>query len=655
MIGRVSRYNYAFGPFRLDPDRRVLRRANQVVPLAPKAFELLLLLVESSGQVLEKRDLMERLWPGSIVEEANLSQTVYMLRRALSEGTDGERYIETMPKRGYQFVGRVVESPNSGMDAGVTEAEPGSNGAGVSDQPVARAVVGVVGGERPESIGNRPEAIRRRWWERRSLIAMAYLAAVAATVASIWLWQRPAAAPPPGPVRSLAVLPVKPLAPNSGDEHLGSVLVEALITRLGDLDQVIVKSTSAISRYENREIPPLEVGRELQVDAVLEGTLQRVGDRLRITIRLHDVRDGRTLWGGKFDQNVTDIFEVQDTISDQVATALSLNLTRERRHFMLRRYTENAAAYELYLKGRYWWNRRTVEDLRRAIGYFQEVIAVAPDYALAYAGLADCYSLLSIDDEIRPQEAYPRAREAAIRALEQDRTLAEAYTSLGWVKWVYDWDWDGAERDFKRAIEISPDHSNAYDRYGVSLAQRGDFDGALAMLRRAQQLDPLSLVIRVHIGWVYFYSGQNEEAIAQYMGALELDPDYAWAHFHLSQVLEQQQRYEEAIAEMKRAMELSAVSHRHLAGMAHIYAVSGRTDEARRLLGELLERGRKQYVSPFNIALIYAGLGENDEAFIWLRRGVEQRVGRLVRLEVDPRFSNLRSDPRFTEVRPHSK
>lgn len=647
MIDRQPRRYYTFGPFRLEPARRALWRDEKAVALAPKALEMLLLLVENSGSLLEKRELMEQLWPGQMVEEANLSQTVYLLRRVLSEGADGQQYIETIPRRGYKFVAPVTESLEEtaapGVQEGAKNGEAGRGGAA---------------GEREEERGpiereERAAAASNRDWRRRAAIWGSVTVFVLAAAGLSWReWRRGVESAVSGPISSLAILPFRPLASSDGDNYLGLGMADALITRLGDLGEIVVRSTGAVRKYDRADLSPLDAGRELDVDAVLEGTLQRADERLRLTLRLHDVRNGRTLWSGRFEERFTGIFDVQDAISDQVAKALSLNLTRERRDHMLRRYTENFAAYELYLKGRYWWNKRTVGSLRKAISHFEEAIAVAPDYGLAYAGLADCYSQLSLYENIRPEEAFPKAREAAVKALEKDETLAEAHTSLGWIKWVYDWDWEGSEKSFKRALELSPSHAPAYDWYGVCLGQQGKFSEALAMLEQARHLDPLSPVIRIHIGWVHLYAGDYEKAAAQYREVIEMDPGYAWAYFNLSQACEQQQKYEDALAAMQRSIELSAATHRHLAGLAHIYAVSGRRDEALKVLTELLEQGKNDYVSPFSLALVYTGLGDKDEAFRWLREGLEQRVGRLVRLGVDPRFKSLRSDPRFTEVIP---
>ncbi len=625
MNERFPKVYYSFGPFRVDPHRRTLWREGKVVPLPPKAFEMLLLLVENEGRALEKQELMDHLWPGSIVEEANLSQTVYLLRRALAEGSGERQYIETIPKRGYRFVAEIVES----RDEKIEEIAP-----------------------QPAWVGQDGILSHNQTPRRPVLVAGGVVLLVVVVTAASYLWssRQSAQTETGGPVRSLAVLPFNPLGANADDNYLGLAMADVLITRLSGINEVVVQPTSAVRKYDNQDAHPLEAGRELRVDAVLEGTLVKTAGRLRVTLRLHDVRNGQTLWSGKFDEKFTDIFNVQDSISDQVATALALNLTREKRALMFKRYTENAEAYELYLKGRYWWNRRTGSGLRKAAGYFEQAIATSPNYALAYAGLADCYNLLSIIEAMPPQEAFPKARAAAVKALEVDDTLAEARTSLGWIKWVYDWNWAGAEQEFKRAIELIPNYVTAHDWYGVCLAQRGRFDEALSQLEQARRLDPLSLVIPVHTGWVYFYAGQYDRAIEQYQKALEMDPNYAWARAHLSQAYEQKGMYAEAITEMRRAMELSTNNHRHQAWLGHIYAASGDRGEARKLLAELLEKEKKQYVSPYSIALVYAGLDDREQCLAWLRKAAQQRVGRLVRLPFDPRFKKLRTDPQFIEM-----
>lgn len=619
MMERISKQYYSFGQFQLHPERRALFSQGKVVPLAPKALEMLLLLVENSGEVLEKQELLEHLWPGSIVEEANLSQTIYLLRRALGEGASGQQFVETIPKRGYRFVAPVEQF----VEEASREPERSS-----APKPVA-----------VEKSSRKP-----LWITLGGVILLASLLFL-----FIWFPRQEAKKAETAPIKSLAVLPFKQIN-TDGDNYLGLGMADVLITRLSELNQIVVQPIGTVRKYDSPDAHPFLAGQELKVDAVLEGTFQKVNDRLRVTLRLDDIRKGRTIWSGQLDERFTDIFHVQDSISDQVVNALSLNLSREKRAAMLRHYTANNEAYELYMKGRFWWSKRTVVSLRKAVGYFEQAISLSPDYALAYAGLADCYNLLSILEDIPPQEAFPKAKAAALKALQIDDTLAEAHAALGWTKWVYDWDWTESEGEFKIAIGLSPSYATAYDGYGVCLAQTGRFDEALKQLKQAQQLDPLSLVIQVHIGWVYYYSGKYDLAIEQYQKALEMDPSYVWARAHLSQAYEQKKMYAEAIAELKQVIAASSVVHRHLAGLAHIYTLNGSRQEAKALLEDLLQREKQHYVSPYSIALVYAGLAEKEQAFNWLNKGAEKRAGRMVRLQFDPRFKNLRSDSRFTAI-----
>lgn len=647
MIERHSNHHYSFGPYQLDPVRRVLLCSGKMVPIAPKAFEMLLLLVENNGRVLGKQELLEYLWPGSIVEEANLSQTIYLLRRALTQNSDGQQFIETIPKLGYRFVAEVVVSVNEKASSenelinqpqhetvNANRIENGQSGsfAAITELPV------------PKSSPYQNKWIR--------VGALALLLGIMGFASYLWLSRQSAKPYKLGPINSLAVLPFEPIKAGNEDNYLGLGMADVLITRLSSLDKIVVQPTSAIRKYDALGLHPIDAGRELNVDAVLEGTLQKTDDRLRVTLRLHDVRDGRTVWSGKFDEKFTDIFIVQDLISDQVASALTLNLSRDKRALMLKHYTENSEAYELYLKGRYWWNRRTSDGLKKAIGNFEKAITLSPNYALAYAGLADCYNLLNILEAMPPEESFPKAKSAAAKALELDDTLAEAHVALGRTKWVYDWDWNASQSEFKRAIELSPNYATAYDQYGVCLAQRGQFEEALRQLKQAQQLDPLSLVTQVHIGWVYFYSGQYDLAIDQYNRVLEMDPGYFWARAHLSQAYEQKGMYVQAIAELQQVLERSSETSkaRHLAGMAHVYGVSGRSGEAKGILDDLLRLGKERPVSPYSIALVYAGLGDGEQAFAWLNRAVERHTGLLVRLRFDHRFKKLRNDSRFEKI-----
>lgn len=645
-----TKHFYQFGAFRLDTVRRRLMHQDQVITLAPKAYELLLLLLENRARVVEKDELISSLWPDSIVEESNLTQNIYLVRKALGEEGQKQSYIETVPRRGYRFTVPVEETWDENTE-GIVEAHPLARFPVVAEPEAASAEKSPAP---PLPSGIFPPYFSAAPRRRRRLIgwlALGLAVIVVGLVVFDFVTSRLAVKTEPGGmIQSVAVLPFKSIGAEEQDNYLGLGMAEVLTTQLSSLNQITVQPTSAIRRYDRPEANPIEAGRELKVEAVLDGAFQKFGNQLRVTVRLLRVSDGLTLWNGKFDEDFSDIFKVQDSISSQVVEALALKLTEEKRSLLRKRYTANAAAYELYLKGRYFWNKRTAEGLQKASRYFEEAVAIYPNYAPAWAGLADCYNLLSVYDLISPRESFPKARAAAMKALELDESLAEPHASLGWIRWVYDWDWPGAEREFKRAIELNPNYPTAYYWYGACLAQRGQFDEALSKLKRAQQLEPLSLVVQVHLGWAYFYQDQYDQAIEEYQKALHLDVNFPWAHFYLGQAWEQKGMYREAVSELKTAIAFSSGRTEFLAALGHAYAESGMTVEAQKILRQLMERAQQHYISPYSIALIYVGLGEREQAFTWLHKAVEARSTRLVRLQVDPRFDKLHADPRFQEL-----
>ena len=617
------------------------------MPLSPKAFELLVTLAENSPRVLEKDELMATLWPGSVVEESNLTQTIYLLRKALGEGTHESHYIETIPRHGYRFVAPVEEisekheAPGQSTEAITAEPTNGDRTNGHTPGLPASHLL-------PLPIPSRP------WWSRREILVTG-LALLGLSLLGVWLWsaQRATTLKTNALVRSIAVLPFKPVNPNSSDDYLGLGLADVLITRLSSLQQVVVQPISQVRKYDNLEQHPVAAGRELRVEAVLEGTFQKIDNQLRVTARLINVQDGQALWSGQFDKQFTDIFKVQDSISEQVASALALRLTPEKRLLLTKQGINNPEAYQLYLKGRYHWNKRTAADLKKAIVYFDQAIAISPNAAPAYVGLADCYNLLSFYDASPAHEAFPKAKDAVLRALELDETMAEAHTSLGWIRWVYEWDWPAAERAFQRAIALNPNYVTAHHWYGWCLVQRGQFDEGLARMKRAMELEPLSFIIQTQLGASLFYLGQTDQAIEQYRKVLDLDSNFVRAHFYLGQAYEQKGMYAEAIVELKQALALSPDSVEYQAGLGHAYACSGDLRQARRILDQLIEMSKRQYISRYSIALLYTSLSQQDQAFTWLNQGAKERSSRLTRLKVDPRFAPLRPDPRFAELLQH--
>jgi eukaryotic-like serine/threonine-protein kinase len=449
--------------------------------------------------------------------------------------------------------------------------------------------------------------------------------------------------------RAIAVLPFRPISVEGRDECLELGMADALITKLGNIGQILVRPTSSIRKYTDLEQDSMVAGRELRVESVLEGSIQRRADWLRVTARLVGVEDGRTLWADKFDENFTDIFAVQDSISEKVAAALSLKLSGEEKERLTKRYTENTLAYQLYLKGLHFFNKRSVEGYNKAIEYYQQAIEKDPNYALAYAGLADCYANCSFA-ELSPKDTIVKARAAASRALEIDDTLAEAHNALGHVKVNLDWDWSGAEREFKIALKLNPNYVEAHHRYSHYLVAMGRFDESLSESLRGLELDPVDISINTHLGWHYLMTGQNERAIEELKKTLELDQSFVRAHLYLGQAYERTRKYDEAFAEFKKVRDLYGQGQIASGLLGYTYAVAGLKTEAQTILGELKEQSKREHVWAYNIAIIHVGLGDKDRAFEWLGKACDDRSDDVIYLGVDSMFDPLRSDQRFSDL-----
>jgi TolB-like protein/Tfp pilus assembly protein PilF len=451
-------------------------------------------------------------------------------------------------------------------------------------------------------------------------------------------------------IDSLAVLPLLNASADTGMEYLSDGITESIINALSQLPKLRVVARSTVFRYKGREVDAKEVGRELNVRAVLTGRVRHLGDVLMIGTELIDVETDAHLWGEHYNRRMSDIFEVQEEIAREISDKLRVRLTGKERKRLAKRHTENAEAYKLYLKGRFHWNKRTRENLKKGIEYFQQAIERDSNYALAFTGLADCYNSLSRFGWLSPDEAMPKAKQAAERALELDPHLAEAHNSRAFVAENYEWLWEVAEDEYKKAIELNPNYATAHQWYGEYLATIGRFEEGLEQLKQAEHLDPLSLIINSDLGLPYFFARQYDRAIEQWKKTVELDPNFWLAHYALALVYEQKGMYDEAIAESKRALNLFVDSPWVLAGLGHIYAVSGRREEAHQVLDELKERAKESYVSPFDLAIICAGLDEREEAFSWLERAYEERNQWLTWLKVEPRLDCLSDDERFTDL-----
>jgi TolB-like protein/DNA-binding winged helix-turn-helix (wHTH) protein/Flp pilus assembly protein TadD len=623
---------YEFGPFRVDTLNHVLLRDGETLPLKPKVFDTLLVLIENRGRVLDKDELMSRLWPDTVVEEANLTQNVYLLRKALGEDPQGEAYIETMPKRGYRFVASVCELESESPNPVLAEH---------------KQTLVIVEEERERS--NRAKDVPgflSRTTLRQRILVVAIVAVVLAT-ATIYFLLAKESKPAAPAVESIAVLPFKPLEADGSDEGLGFGMADTLITRLSNIRQLIVRPTSSVRKYTSPDQDPVSAGRELKVDAVLEASIQRVGDRIRVTLRLVKVSDGSPLWAGKFDEQADDLLAVQDRVAEQVAQALIPRMTGEEQKLVAKHYTENAEAYRLYILGRYQRNKLDVEGWKKAIDYFNRAIEQDPRYALAFAGLADCY-LSGVADALLPKaEAIPKAKQAALMALQLDDTLSEAHVSAGRIKAYYDWDWAGAEREFKRAAELDPNSANARGEYGGYLATVGRGDEAVAEAKRARELDPLSLPVNFGVAWALISARRYDEAIEE---AQKVSETFPQAHYWMGLAYVGEGRYEEAISEFEQRLSLSRDDTLTKAHLGYAYGALGRRGQAEKVLAELQELFKQRQVSPYHIAIIYAGLGERDQAFAWLEDAMREHSRPLWGLKVNPVWDNLRPDPRFADL-----
>jgi TolB-like protein len=451
-------------------------------------------------------------------------------------------------------------------------------------------------------------------------------------------------------VRSLAILPFQTLGAKSGDDYLGLGMADALITRLGDTGKIIVRPTSAIQKYAGQEVSPQAAGREQGVDAVLDGRIQREDDHVRLTVQLLRVGDGVQIWGETFDKEFTNIFALEDALSERVAQSIRLKLDGEETRRLTKRSTQNPEAYEAYVKGRYFWNKRTAANLKKGLEYFRQAIALDSTFAEAYVGIADSYGTLGLYALLPPKEAFPAAKEAARKALEMDDGLAEAHATLGFIHFYYDWNGVEAASEFRRALAENPNYAIAHSWYGEDLAAMGKYAEAVSEAQEALNDDPLSLIIGSNAGWTLCLAGKHDQGIETLKKAIEIDPSFPRTHFRLGRAYEQQGLYDLAIAELDRAVNLSAGDSYYKGSLGHVYALSKNVAQANKVLEELKARSRQQYVPAYAIALVYAGMGENDRAVSWLQKAYDDRSTSMVFLEADPELSGLHSDPRFEEI-----
>jgi TolB-like protein/DNA-binding winged helix-turn-helix (wHTH) protein/Tfp pilus assembly protein PilF len=632
-----TKHFYEFGPFRVDSAERVLLRDGRLVHLTGKAFDVLLALAERSGHIVERDELIEKVWPDCFVEEGNLTVTISMLRKVLEAGENGNLYIETVPRRGYRFAAEVRDIPINGAKQTPLK-EDDSRGKNEKELTLTTD-----GGE----VKGQERRLKAPAGQRKTvLLVVAVL--VIATLAGLLLFRRGERIAPE--IESLAVLPLRNLSGDLEQDYFAEGMTEALINDLAKIGALRVISRTSAMHYKGTTKQLPEIARELKVDAIVEGSVLRSGDRLRIAVRLIHAPTEQHLWAGSYERDLRDVLDLQREMAQTIAQEIEIKVTPVEQARLARARSVNRKAYLDYLKGHHYRNKRTQESLNKAVEHFQSAIEEDPTYAPAYAGLSECYGLMGTVGIGRksPRETRPLAVAAARKALQIDGELAEAHAALATMH-HYEWEWVEAERGFQRALELNPGYPHGHLLYSDYLVSLGRLEQAVAEARRAEELDPLSVNMKWHVGYILNFARRHDEAIQQLQNTLELDPNYAWAYWILGSSYIHKLMFADAIASLERAVALSK-SPSLVAWLASAYARSGNAVQARKLLRELMELQKQRYVSPAAIGLLYISLGDKDRAFEWLEKAYQERSNSLAYLGVNPAVDPLRSDPRFQDL-----
>jgi TolB-like protein/DNA-binding winged helix-turn-helix (wHTH) protein/Flp pilus assembly protein TadD len=622
-----------FGLFELDLRSGELWKQGRKVRLEGQPVQILICLLERSGELVTREELRERLWPADtyVNFEHGLNAAVKRLRRALNDSADNPRFVETLPRRGYRFLAPVESvRPEEGTPsfAEVTPDSPVS----ASDEPPHTEV------------DHKPETVPWLLGHKKSVFALLLVLAILIA----WML-RPKSSQSPA-IRSLAVLPLENLSGDPSQDYFSDGMTDELITELGQISGLRVISRTSVMTYKGARKPLPQIARELNVDTVVEGTVMRSGNQVRITAQLIDAPADKHLWAQSYEGDVRQTLTLQRQVARAIAEEIHIELTSHERDVLKSVKTVNPDAYEAYLKGRYFWNKRTADGMKKAIDYFDQAIEKDPNYAQAYAGLTDSYALAGDwkYGVLAPKEAYPKAKAAAIRAIELDNTLGEAHISLAFCLDGFDWNFASAGKEFTRGIELSPGYATGYEWYGWHLASLGRNDEAVAEVKKAASLDPLSLIISSDLAEELLIAHRIDEATEQARKTINMDSFFAPAHYVLGQALVQKHMYKEAIAELQRAVELSGGSTAFTANLAYAYAVSGSRNEAVKILDDLRNRPQNGFSNAPEIALVYVGLDQKDQAMSWLEKAFEERFSPWVLMR--PAFDPLRSDPRFQDL-----
>jgi TolB-like protein/DNA-binding winged helix-turn-helix (wHTH) protein/Flp pilus assembly protein TadD len=643
---------YVLGEFELDADKYQLKHHNSNVHLPELPFQVLLYLIERRERYVSRQELLGRFWNGGDAYEETLTRCISTIRTQLNDPSNSPRYIETRKKVGYRYIGPFAQTA---VSAAVDEApivaieQVRAVSISIEDDHANSLQHGPAIPAQPIRAEQRPLLPTRVAW-----LLSGVLAAAGITIgAAVLLSHRPALRAggiSPAPIRSLAVLPFKPLNTQSRDEYLELGMADALIAKLSNVKHLIVRPTSAVRKYASAEQDPLAAGREQGVDAVVDANVQRLGDRISVTVRLLRVADGANLWSFRCEDACSDVFAAQDSISEQIAQAIKVSLSDEERRLLAKHYTDNKEAYQNYLKGRYHYGRRRAADIEKAIKYFQEAIALDPNYALAHVGLADAYGSLGDLGAVAPRDMVPKVAAETACALELDETLAEAHVTLATYIYSAEWNWAGVDREYRRALELDPNSAEAHQFFAWFIMSQGRFDEALAEIKKAQELDPLSLFISQNYSQILYFARRYDEAIGMSQQTLDMDSRFMTSYGWIVSSYEQKGDYEQAFAWEVKRLAAGGAPPEVVAELKKAYAESGWKGYLRKTLDLVSEQAKERYVDPDDIASLYARLGDKEQALKWLEKACDARAVYTWTLRVDPAWDGMRSNPRFEDL-----
>jgi TolB-like protein/DNA-binding winged helix-turn-helix (wHTH) protein/Tfp pilus assembly protein PilF len=623
-----------FGTYEVSLQSGEVRKAGLRIRVQQQPMRLLEILLEHPGEVVSREELCSRVWPNENFGDFDLALNIAIgkLRSALGDSAENPRFIETLPKRGYRFI----------ADVSIVDGEPRPKRPGSASGDLAETEAT----DKREAVTLVVAPRRQLWTAPRIMVAVAI--ALILPILAFWLFH--SREPALVGIRSLAVLPLENLSGDAAQNYFADGMTDELITDLAQISALRVISRTSVMVYKGARKPLPQIARELNVDAVVEGTVLRSGDRVRITAQLIEASTDKHLWSQSYEGELRDTLALQKKVAGAIADQIRINLTPQEQAALKTVKAVNPEAYESYLKGRYFWNKRTADGLKVALAYFNQSIEEDPKYAPSYSGLADTYALLGDWQYavMPPTEAFPKAKTAAIKALELDGALGEAHNSLAFVLDGFDWDLDAGGKEFQRAIELNPGYATAHHWYAWHLSLLGRYDEAIIEMRKAENLDPLSLIINADLAELLALAHSYDESIRQSRKTIEMDPNFALAHSQLAQAYLEKQMYDEAVAEMQTAVRLSANSPTCIANLARAYVAAGKKSEAMKLLSDLKKRSNSTYSNAAEIAMIYASLGDADQAMTWLEKGYEERFNPGVLLR--PAFDPLRSDLRFQNL-----